>query len=129
MGRAGKPVRFLRQDEIVEINRRMILRYGGFFAEGDDNLANPGALDYVLTAIRGSFFGHVPYPSLLEKAAALAWHMTGLSLGLKVESKDPKYTAQLRQSSRKLPVPFSWKPSPPPRRGHSPLAQPVWFSL
>jgi death-on-curing protein len=53
----------------------MILRYGGFFAEGDNNLANPGALDYVLTAIRGSFFGHVPYPSLLEKAAALAWHI------------------------------------------------------
>jgi death-on-curing protein len=78
MGRAGEPlepIRFLALEEVVEINRRMILAYGGFFAEGNDNLVNPGSLQYILEAIRGSFFGYDPYPTLIEKASALAWRI------------------------------------------------------
>jgi death-on-curing family protein len=58
-----------------EINRRMVLMYGGFYTEGDDNLANPGSLAYILDAIQGSFFGHDLYSILMEKAAALAWQI------------------------------------------------------
>jgi len=76
MGRAGKllgPIKYLTFEEVVEINRRMVLTYGGFFAEGNNNLANPGSLAYIVAAIRGSFFGQDLYPTLVEKAAALAW--------------------------------------------------------
>lgn len=78
MGRVGEslePIKFLTEEEVLEINRQMILTYGGFFVEGDDNLANPGSLRYILEAIRGSFFGHDPYPTLIEKASALAWRI------------------------------------------------------
>ena len=77
MGRTRQALgsKFLEFEEVVEINRRMVLTYGGFFVEGDDNLANPGSLTYVLQAIQGSYFGHNPYPTLIEKAAALAWRI------------------------------------------------------
>jgi len=78
MGRTGEtldPIKFLEIEDVIEINRRMVLTYGGFFVEGDDNLANPGSLKYILEAVQGSFFGHDPYPSLIEKAAALAWQI------------------------------------------------------
>ena len=73
---AGAPVEFveyLEVDEIVEINRRMIATFGGLFTEGDDNFANRGSLEYILEAIHGSLFGHDLYPTLIDKAAALAW--------------------------------------------------------
>lgn len=78
MGRVGEtlePVKILKFEEVVEINRRMVLTFGGFYTEGDDNLANSGSLVYILGAIQSSFFGHDPYPTLLEKAAALAWQI------------------------------------------------------
>lgn len=78
MGRSGQPlesVRFLTMEEVIEINRQMVLTYGGFFTEGDDNIANPGSLSYILEAIQGSFFGYDPYPTLIEKASALAWRI------------------------------------------------------
>ena len=68
-------INFLKFEEIVEINRLMVLTFGGFFTEGDDNLANPGSLMYILEAVQGSFFGHNPYPTLIEKTAAIAWQI------------------------------------------------------
>jgi death-on-curing protein len=65
----------LTVSEIVEINRRMIAEFGGIFLEGDRNLANPGSLEYVLEAIQGSFFGYEPYPTIVEKAAAICWRI------------------------------------------------------
>lgn len=65
----------LKSADVVEINRRMIQTFGGIFFKGDDNLANPGSLEYILEAIQGSLFGYDPYPTLLEKAAALAWRI------------------------------------------------------
>lgn len=74
-GETLDPIEFLRFSEIVEINRRMILAFGGFYTEGDKNLANPGSLAYILDAIRGSLFGYDPYPTIAHKAAALAWQI------------------------------------------------------
>ncbi len=53
----------------------MISRFGGIFFSGDDNLANPGALDYILEATRGSLYDRDLYPTALEKAAAISWHI------------------------------------------------------
>ena len=72
MGRTGKVLEFA---DVLEINRRMIRAFGGIFLKGDDNLANPGSLQYVLEAIQGSFLGYDPYPTLVEKAAALGWRI------------------------------------------------------
>ena len=68
----GKALKFA---DVLEINRRMIQTFGGIFFEGDDNLGNPGSLEYILEAVQGSLFGYDPYPTLVEKAAALAWRI------------------------------------------------------
>ncbi len=54
----------------------MVAEFGGIFVAGDRNLANPGWLKHVLDAVQGSVFGHDPYPTLVEKAAAIAWHIS-----------------------------------------------------
>jgi death-on-curing protein len=51
----------------------MIERFGGIFFTNNDNLANPGSLEYVLEAIQGSLFGHDLFPTILEKAAAIGF--------------------------------------------------------
>jgi len=71
----GRTCQTLTIDEIVEINRRMIDKFGGIFFLGDRNLAAPGSLDHVLDEIQGSLFGQEIYPSLFEKAAAIAWRI------------------------------------------------------
>ncbi len=61
--------------DVVAVNRRMIDEFGGFFTEGDRNLANPGSLEHVLEEIQGSLFGHEAYLSIVEKAAAICWRI------------------------------------------------------
>ena len=68
MGGTGET---LTVDRIMEINRRMILEFGGIFFVGDRNLANPGSLEHVLVEIRGSLSGQELYPTVYEKAALL----------------------------------------------------------
>ena len=58
-------------DDICAVNRRMIDASGGSFCS-PANLSNPEALQYALDALSASVFGHELYPSLEEKAAALA---------------------------------------------------------
>lgn len=72
MGRVG---RTLTLAQIAAINRRMLVTFGGFLVEANDNLANPGPLLYVLEAIQVPIFGKDLFPTLVEKAAALAWYI------------------------------------------------------
>lgn len=67
-------MKYLQFSEIVLINRRMISEWGGY-SESEDNLLNPGSLEYVLDAIQGSLFGQDRYPTLIDKAAAVAWYV------------------------------------------------------
>ena len=53
----------------------MLARFGGLSFVGDDNMVNPGALAHVLAETQGSVFGHEPFPSLLEKGAAIGWRI------------------------------------------------------
>lgn len=62
----------LTVDDVVEINRRMIAEFDGFYTDHDRNLANPGSLEHILFVIQGPIFGHDLYPTLFEKAAAIA---------------------------------------------------------
>jgi death-on-curing protein len=60
----------LTLEEIVEINRRMFITFGGFFVP-PDNFEHRSALEYILDALNGSMYGQEWYPSVIEKAAAL----------------------------------------------------------
>lgn len=42
---------------------------------GGNNIANPGALLYLLEAVRGSVFGVYPFPDLYSKAAAYIFYI------------------------------------------------------
>lgn len=63
----------LTLSDIVEIDRQAIQEFGGLFLNADDNLVNPGSLEYILEAVWGSMFGVEPYPTIVEKAAAIGW--------------------------------------------------------
>lgn len=60
------------REDIVNLNRAHLARSGGEFTP-PDNLLNPGSLEWVLEAIQHPLFGTDRYPSVEEKAAALAW--------------------------------------------------------
>lgn len=63
---------FPTRERIIDLNRRLIRDTGGFYG-GTDNLKNADSLEWVLEAIRYPLFGIDLYPTLVEKAAALAW--------------------------------------------------------
>jgi death-on-curing protein len=69
----GRAFEVLTVDEVVAINWKALAAYGGMAFAGCDNMINPEPLRYVLEAVQGSVFGHDPYPTLVEKAAAVAW--------------------------------------------------------
>jgi death-on-curing protein len=60
------------RDDIVGLNRDHIARSGGTFV-GSDNLINEDSLEWVLATIQHPLFGYDLYPTLVEKAAGLAW--------------------------------------------------------
>ena len=74
MENSGREIAYPTVEQICEINRRMIQEFGGLFIP-PDNLFNSNALEYVLDAIRSSIFGIDIYPTLKEKAAAIAHHI------------------------------------------------------
>lgn len=69
----GKEIAYPTIDQICEANRRMIKEeeFGGLFVE-PDNLLNLNALEYILDAVQFSMHGITIYPTLKEKAAAIA---------------------------------------------------------
>ena len=64
---------FLTFQDICEINRIWIDRYGGRYLSEDNNLCNKASLEYILNAIQYPIFGYDMFPTLIEKAAGLAW--------------------------------------------------------
>ena len=68
MGGTGE---VLTHEEIVFVNALMIEWTGGL-STGDENLLNPGSLDYILGACQGSYFGLDLYPTVIGKAVAIA---------------------------------------------------------
>ena len=60
-------------EDVFEINREWIMRYGGRYVEAENNCCNTSSLAYILDAIQQPIYGVDKYPSLIDKAAALAW--------------------------------------------------------
>ena len=67
-------MRYLTVQEIVDTNRKIILRTGGF-VEGAGRLANPNSLEYLVEIVQTKLGEDEVYPSLPEKAAAYAFHI------------------------------------------------------
>ena len=72
MARSSSSLIFPDLGDIVQLNRRLIEKYGGDF-QGIDNLLNRGSLEWVLDAIQHPFFGYDPYPTIAHKSAMIAW--------------------------------------------------------
>jgi death-on-curing protein len=70
----GREVVYPTVEQICEVNRRMIEEFGGLFIP-PDNLFNLGALEYALDAIKSCVFGHTMYPTLKQKANAIAYQI------------------------------------------------------
>lgn len=73
---SGKEIAYPTAGLICEVNRRMIEdeEFGGLFIE-PHNLANPNALQYIVDAVQFSIYDLNLYPTLKEKAAAIAYHI------------------------------------------------------
>ena len=61
-------------EQICDVNRRILEQSGGRFVP-PRNLHNVNPLEYILEAITHSVFEHDIFPSLKEKAAALAFEI------------------------------------------------------
>lgn len=74
MAETRQPLRYPTRDQIVELNRSHALA-SNTFHDGGNNLANESTLEWVLDSIQHSLFNQDIFPSIAEKAAALAWHI------------------------------------------------------
>lgn len=63
---------FPTREDIISLNRRHIQKAKNFYVE-PDNLRQPGSLEWVLEAIQYPLFDVDNYPTIVEKAAILAW--------------------------------------------------------
>lgn len=68
-----KYVIYLKKDEILHINKEMVLRFGGLFFPGDNSVMNMSSLEYLLEAVGGNISGRDLYPTIFKKAAAYAF--------------------------------------------------------
>ena len=53
----GRLFQTLTVDEIKDINRRMIAKYGGLYSDADGNFQNRASLEYILDASISTLFG------------------------------------------------------------------------
>jgi|Deesub1362A_J573_1020465.scaffolds.fasta_scaffold18070_2 death-on-curing protein len=71
MEEIGPEIAYPTIEQIIDANRRLIKESGGSFTR-PTNLRNRQSLEYILDAIAFPLFGTELYPSIKEKAAALA---------------------------------------------------------
>lgn len=75
MGGTFKDVIYLNEEELLFINKEMILRFGGFFISADDNIGNRHSLKYIVDAVKTEIYGQELFPTIFEKAAAYAFYI------------------------------------------------------
>jgi len=63
-----------RLEQIIDTNRQMIKKFGGFFL-GTDNLINRSSIEYILDAIESNISGIELYSTIKEKACAVAYYI------------------------------------------------------
>ena len=66
-------MRYLDRQEIIEINRRMTLEFGGLFSQHCDNIQNANSFEYLLQAPKLTAHVKEIYPSVFLKAAVYCY--------------------------------------------------------
>lgn len=71
MDKPSSEIAYPTIEQIIDANRRLTKETGGIFLE-PNNLRNESSLQYILSAISESVYGVELYPTIKEKATALA---------------------------------------------------------
>jgi death-on-curing protein len=61
---------YLTKEQIMSINKDMVLSFGGAYYEGSYNIKNENSFGYIISAPDQKVFGVERYPSIFNKAAA-----------------------------------------------------------
>lgn len=72
MAPAGKSIIVPTFENIVELNKNLITRYGGYFND-PHNLRSPGSLEWLIGALQALILNQEMYPTIAQKAAIIAW--------------------------------------------------------
>lgn len=72
MGEASRDVAYPSTEQIIDINRQMIKKSGGLFVP-PHNLINRNSLEFILDAIADPAYSQLRFPSLKQKATAIAF--------------------------------------------------------
>ncbi len=72
MEKTSRNVRYLDYQEIVDVNRRIVLQTGGFTA---GQVVNVDSIHYLVEIVQAEFGDEYLYPSLAEKAALYAYNI------------------------------------------------------
>ena len=62
-------------ERLTWLNEYILMRSGGLYIVGGDNVANHNSLDYLVEAVAGSLCGEELHEGLFRKAAAYAYHI------------------------------------------------------
>lgn len=74
MEELGREVAYPTLEQVIDTNRRMIQAFGGSFV-APDNCRYRHSLEYILDAIKMRVYDRELFPTLKEKAAALAYEI------------------------------------------------------
>jgi death-on-curing protein len=66
---------FLTKDDILSINKELVLSYGGIYYDGIKNLKNENSFEFLLAAPNQNIFGIERYPNIYEKAATYPFYI------------------------------------------------------
>lgn len=66
---------YLSEDDIVSINKEMILSYGGIYFDGVANIINANSLEFLLSAPKDDIFGIERYQDIFDKAASYVFYI------------------------------------------------------
>jgi death-on-curing protein len=66
---------YLTRDDILSINKDMVLSYGGIYYNGVKNLKNKNSFEFLLSAQNQNIFGTDRYPTIFDKAATYAFYI------------------------------------------------------
>lgn len=66
---------YLSEDDILSINKKLVLKYGGIYYEGTKNIKNNNSFEFLLTAPSQNMFGVERYANIFDKAAAYLFYI------------------------------------------------------
>jgi death-on-curing protein len=66
---------YLTKEQIMSINKDMVLYFGGAYYEGSCNIKNDNSFGYVLSAPNQEIFGVERHASIFNKAAAYLFYI------------------------------------------------------